>query len=174
MSINGYLMAGRINFIAAIFGVILTGILYWKLDIRKACSMLYDLPIKPKPASPQKQPNTKKIKGKKNKKIKYKSINVFLQPCNKNINKNVWNNCAKILSDKSDEELSPYLPELFRWLKDLNWPGAICIYDRLIISEDELFEYELKLSITTAKAQNDKLWLQALKNLKKERKARDK
>lgn len=99
---------------------------------------------------------------------------MFLQPCNKNINKNVWNNCAKILSDKSDEELSPYLPELFRWLKDLNWPGAICIYDRLIISEDELFEYELKVSITTAKAQNDKLWLQALKNLKKERKARDK
>lgn len=56
----------------------------------------------------------------------------------------MWNNCAKILSDKSDEELSPYLPELFRWLKDLNWPGAICIYDRLIISEDELFEYEQK------------------------------
>ena len=48
------------------------------------------------------------------------------------------------------------------------------IYDRLIISEDELLEYELKVSITTAKAQNDKLWLQALKNLKKERKARDK
>lgn len=44
----------------------------------------------------------------------------------------------------------------------------------LIISEDELFEYELKVSITTAKAQNDKLWLLALKNLKKERKARDK
>ena len=63
MSINGYLMAGRINFIAAIFGVILTGILYWKLDIRKACSMLYDLPIKPKPAKPQKQPNTKKVKA---------------------------------------------------------------------------------------------------------------
>ena len=93
---------------------------------------------------------------------KVNCFNVFLQPCNKNINKNVWNNCAKILS------------ELFRWLKDLNWPGAICIYDRLIISEDELFEYELKVSITTAKAQNDKLWLLALKNLKKERKARDK
>lgn len=105
---------------------------------------------------------------------KVNCLNVFLQPCNKNINKNVWDNCAKILSDKSDEELSPYLPELFRWLKDLNWPGAICIYDRLIISEDELFEYELKLSITTAKAQNDEMWLQALKNLKKERKVRDK
>ena len=37
---------------------------------------------------------------------KVNCFNVFLQPCNKNINKNVWNNCAKILSDKSDEELS--------------------------------------------------------------------
>ena len=63
MSINGYLMAGRINFIAAIFGVILTGILYCKLDIRKACSMLYDLPIKPKPAKLPKQPNTKTVKA---------------------------------------------------------------------------------------------------------------
>ena len=62
MSINGYLMAGRINFIAAIFGVILTGILYWKLDIRKACSMLYDLPIKPNPAKPPRQPDTRKEK----------------------------------------------------------------------------------------------------------------
>ena len=102
------------------------------------------------------------------------NINVFLQPCNKDYNKNVWDNCAKILSGRTDDELSPYLVELLEWLQDLNWPGAICIYDRLIISEDELFEYELKVSITTAKAQNDKLWLQALKNLKKERKARDK
>ena len=62
MSINGYLMAGRINFIAAIFGVILTGILYWKLDIRKACSMLYDLPIKPKPVKPPRQPDTRQEK----------------------------------------------------------------------------------------------------------------
>ena len=56
MSINGYLMAGRINFIAAIFGVILTGILYWKLDIRKACSMLYDLPIEPSEITVPKSP----------------------------------------------------------------------------------------------------------------------
>ncbi len=26
------------------------------------------------------------------------NINVFLQPCNKNYNKNVWDNCAKILT----------------------------------------------------------------------------
>lgn len=49
MSISGYLLIGKITLIAAILSAILTGILYWKLDIRKACSMLYGLPIKPKP-----------------------------------------------------------------------------------------------------------------------------
>ena len=34
------------------------------------------------------------------------NINVFLQPCSKNYNKNVWDNCAKILSARSNEELS--------------------------------------------------------------------
>ena len=38
-------------------------------------------------------------------------INVFLQPCNKNSNKNVWENCAKILSERTNEEFSPYLVE---------------------------------------------------------------
>ena len=42
-----------------------------------------------------------------------KCIKVFLQPCDENHNKNVWDNCAKILSEKTDEELSPYLIELF-------------------------------------------------------------
>ena len=60
MSISGYLLIGKITLIAAILAAILTGILYWKLDIRKACSMLYDLPIKPKPAKPLRQSDTKK------------------------------------------------------------------------------------------------------------------
>lgn len=59
------------------------------------------------------------------------NINVFLQPCNKNYNINVWDNCAKILSKRTDDELSPYLVELLDWLQDLNWPGALVILDRL-------------------------------------------
>ena len=60
-----------------------------------------------------------------------RNINVFLQPCNKGYDKNVWDNCAKILSERNDEELLPYLIDLFRWLQDLNWPGAFCILNRL-------------------------------------------
>ena len=67
------------------------------------------------------------------------SINVFLQPCNKNYNKNVWDNCAQILSERTDDELSFYFEELMCWLQDMNWPGAFCILDRLKKYEDRVW-----------------------------------
>ena len=56
-----------------------------------------------------------------------KCINVFLQPGCYKYGKNVWDNCAKILSARSNEELSPYMIELMEWLQDMPWPGAFCI-----------------------------------------------
>lgn len=32
----------------------------------------------------------------------------------------VWEHCAKILCEKTDVELEPYLDELLEWLQDLN------------------------------------------------------
>jgi hypothetical protein len=66
------------------------------------------------------------------------SINVFLQPSNPGINKNVWENCAKILARKSDKDLQPYLLNLLLWLEDINWPGAFIIIDRLKSFSGEL------------------------------------
>ncbi len=43
----------------------------------------------------------------------------------------VWEQCAKILCEKSNGELEPYLEKLFEWIEDLNWPGASDIYERL-------------------------------------------
>ncbi len=40
-----------------------------------------------------------------------KCIHVFLQPGNRYYGKNVWDNCAKFLSERSNEEPSPYLIE---------------------------------------------------------------
>ena len=59
------------------------------------------------------------------------TITPFMQPMTKEHNKNVWENCAIIISEKSDEKLRPYLVELLEWLQDMNWPGAFCILDRL-------------------------------------------
>lgn len=43
----------------------------------------------------------------------------------------VWEQCAIILSEKSDDELVPYLTSILQWLYDLNWPGALTILNRL-------------------------------------------
>lgn len=87
------------------------------------------------------------------------NIKVFLQPCNKNYNKNVWDNCAKILSERTDEELSPYLIELLEWLRDLNWPGAFCILDRLQqYADDALYNRAFNICIKYARALDDDVW----------------
>lgn len=87
------------------------------------------------------------------------NINVFIQPCNKKYNKNVWDNCAKILSKRTDDELSPYLVELLEWLQDLNWPGAFCILDRLQkYADDFSFELAFNTCVKYAKALEDDVW----------------
>ena len=90
-------------------------------------------------------------------------IKIFLQPCTKRHNKNVWDNCARILSQKTDDQLSPYLQELFCWIKDMNWPGAFEIRDRLkkYSGKNELRQaYEE--AIQKARATKDRAWLDNL------------
>ena len=95
-----------------------------------------------------------------------KCINVFLQPCSKNYNKNVWDNCAKILSARSNEELSPYMIELMEWLQDMNWPGAFCIFDRLKeMVNEQLFQYSYTICLRCARALDDETWESNLKML---------
>lgn len=43
----------------------------------------------------------------------------------------VWEQCAKILYETSDDKLEQYLPSLLEWIQDLNWPGALIILDKL-------------------------------------------
>lgn len=96
-----------------------------------------------------------------------KCINVFLQPCSKNYNKNVWDNCAKILSARSNEELSPYMIELMEWLQDMNWPGAFCIFDRLKgMVNEQLFQYSYTICLKCARALDDETWESNLRMLK--------
>ena len=90
-------------------------------------------------------------------------INVFLQPGHPGHGKNVWDNCATILSERSDQELKPYLYQLFKWLMDMNWPGAECIFQRLKEYKiDSMFEFVLNECIEEAKALGDLIWLNSL------------
>lgn len=96
-----------------------------------------------------------------------KCINVFLQPGNHYYGKNVWDNCAKILSARSNEELAPYLIELMEWLQDMNWPGAFCILNRLKeMVNEQLFKHSYTICLKCAKALDDEVWESNLKILK--------
>jgi len=92
-----------------------------------------------------------------------KCINVFLQPLHPGFSKNVWENCAKILSERSDEELTFYLFGLFEWLADINWPGAEIIEKRLKrYGNSEKFLFALNQSIHRATVLKDESWLYSL------------
>ena len=85
-------------------------------------------------------------------------INVFLQPGSP-YGKNVWENCAIILSKKADEELNPYLFDLLDWLQDMNWPGAFCILERLQKHSDKkIVSFAVKQRINQARLLKDEIW----------------
>ncbi|MDO4649970.1 MAG: DUF5071 domain-containing protein [Eubacteriales bacterium] len=65
------------------------------------------------------------------------SIGAFTQPRSIHFNENVWDNCALILSERTDQELIRYSEELLMWIQDLKWPGARCIFNRLKIFQGE-------------------------------------
>ncbi len=95
------------------------------------------------------------------------NFNVFFQPRNKNISKNVWGNCAEIIISKKDKELTPYTYELYSWVQDLNWPGALQIFDKLKqLNSNEYFEKELDKFIEIARLIEDEIWLENLLDIR--------
>lgn len=94
-------------------------------------------------------------------------INVFFRPLGEHFNKNVWENCARILAERSDRELRPYLSSLLSWLEDMNWPGADIILKRLkAFSADSVLHLYLKETISEANALDKINWLMTLCELR--------
>ena len=87
------------------------------------------------------------------------TVRSFIQPLTPEHNKNVWENCAAIIAEKSDEKLEPYLTELLEWLQDMNWPGAFCIMDRLQkYSDDVSLGSAVNTCISEARECGDEVW----------------
>ena len=88
-----------------------------------------------------------------------KTIVPFIQPLTQIHNKNVWENCAIIITKKNDAELQPHLVALLEWLQDMNWPGAFRILERLQnFSDKNYISSAINTCIEKAKATNDKIW----------------
>ena len=96
---------------------------------------------------------------KEGKKIKY--LSVFFQPEDKNI----WENCARIIVSKSDIELKTYLFKLFEWLQDANWPGYNIILDRLKKMPFDFILSDYENAIDIAFKLGDEMWLYWLNQL---------
>ena len=87
-----------------------------------------------------------------------KCKNAFLRPGSP-YGKRVWENCAKVLSEKSDDDLISYLFELLEWLQDMKSPGAFCILDRMKKYEkNKHFCFVLNDCIKYARALKDTIW----------------
>lgn len=97
------------------------------------------------------------------KKIKYLSI--LMQPVE---DKGTWENCAKIISEKSDKTLKPYINLLLEWLQDANWPGYNIIYDRIKSMPIELIISDFKNSLKKAVRQENITWIWWLGELSKD------
>lgn len=97
---------------------------------------------------------------------KIKCIKVFFQPFGETFSKEVWENCAKVIVVHSDDELIPYLCDMFVWIQDLNWPGAELIYKRLadFCISDFLLDVASKFLIV-ANALEDDVWAEAILKL---------
>ena len=93
---------------------------------------------------------------------KIKSLWVFILPILESNSKSIWENCANVLASKTNNELQPYYVELLEWLKDMNWPGADVIFNRLsTISYDEI-KLPLEICLSSSKKSNDTVWEKSL------------
>lgn len=101
---------------------------------------------------------------------KIKSLSVFMQPIEYKLS---WKNCAKVICEKTDEELNSYTYEMLEWLRDLNWPGAFLIMERLEKMDSQLLVYAVGYQVKQAILLKDNEWLTYMSYLLKNKKLYD-
>lgn len=102
--------------------------------------------------------------------LQRKNLEIFIQV----YGKNVWENCAKILAQKNDEELIKYLPQLLEWLQDLNWPGALIILKRLQKFNPKILKGSYEEAVKKASLWDGNNWLLSLSYLLENEKLKEK
>ncbi len=66
-----------------------------------------------------------------------KNLKCFMQPEYMDYGQRTWDNCAAIISARTDDEIKDYIIDMLIWVKDINWWGAMDILDRLIEYKDK-------------------------------------
>lgn len=89
-----------------------------------------------------------------------KCLSVFIRPIGLNHGKDIWENCAKVITSYPDEILFYCIPGMLEWLSDMNFPGAEIIFERLLKYQDsKSLAYRLEPLVKQAMAWDDQFWL---------------
>ena len=70
---------------------------------------------------------------------------------------------------KEDRLLIPYETKLLEWIKDINWPGAGIIFERLIRYDGDKFQAQIEVTCQEAKRAGDESFMNSLKELSRKR-----
>lgn len=82
-----------------------------------------------------------------------------------NLQKSQWANAAEILAGLETWKIARFASDLLAWLKDMNWPGAVRIFETLLKLEKHELRPKLDQAISMAHSQSDKDWLENLQLL---------
>lgn len=88
-------------------------------------------------------------------------VQMLLQP----INKDYWENAAKLLRLIEYPRNKLAIPGLIEWLQDMNWPGAIEAKETLMQIEKNILIPYIEEALLKAKQQDDTVWIVWIKEL---------
>lgn len=78
-----------------------------------------------------------------------------------------WDKCAKIITKIGYQAIKPLSIELFEWLQDMNWPGALTIRSFLLTIPKDEFDQLYCTAFNIALERGDDDWAYNLKLLLK-------
>ncbi len=78
--------------------------------------------------------------------------------------KDCWENCARVLSKFGNKDLAKYLPDLFEWFRDMNWPGSLIILGRIKSMTGNELSQAFRSALRRAQEERDEEWAENLRD----------
>lgn len=91
-------------------------------------------------------------------------VKLLIQPQDLNLQ---WDKCAIIITKMGYQVVKPFLIDLFEWLQDMNWPGALTIRSFLLTIPKDEFDQLYCTAFNIALERGDDDWAYNLKLLLK-------
>ncbi len=81
------------------------------------------------------------------------------------ISKYHWENSADVIVGLGVEKFVPIISDLLVWLQDLNWPGAVKIYNMLKEADNPIVDKAILSVSNIAEEEGDEEWLENINML---------